>query len=71
MWIFLKVLLLTWSTISLDPQYDCVEYFAGKAEASAALREDGFCVASYDVEYCGKSMDFLQPGGYTFPSCNL
>lgn len=53
----------------MSSQYHMVEYFSGHAQVSAAFREKGMAVASYDVEYCGKPMNFLECGGYAMLSC--
>jgi hypothetical protein len=45
-----------------------VEYFSGKAQVSAAFREAGYSVGSYDYLYNEKGMDFLSPGGFGFQS---
>ena len=53
----------------MDPHYNMVEYFSGRAQVSEAFRELGMSVASYDIEYCGKPMDYLDAGGYAFLCC--
>ena len=59
-----KVLLLLWAEdVDCSPRYGLVEYFAGKAQVSAAFRDRGHRVASYDYEY-GDEMDFLSPAGF-------
>lgn len=58
-----EVLLLLWSGLDLSKQYRVVEYFSGRACVSAALREMGMAVGSYDLDY-GQSMDFLSLGGF-------
>ena len=57
-----EVLLLTWCGYGLEPKYNMVEFFSGHAQVSQAFR-DGLSVASYDIEYDKKSMDFLAEGG--------
>lgn len=64
-----KVLLLFWMGLDLEPSYHVAEFFAGKGEASQAFREAGMLAASYDWEYAGKAMNFLEPGGYAPLSC--
>lgn len=56
-------LLLTWS-YDTSPCFNMVEYFSGKAQVSAAFREAGYSVGSYDYLYNEKGMDFLSPGGF-------
>ena len=58
-----EVLLLTWS-YDTTPVYNVVEFFSGKAEVSAAFREAGYAVGSYDYLYNQRGMDFLSPGGF-------
>ena len=48
----------------MEPHHHMAEVFSGKAEVSAAFRELGKSCVSYDIEYCGKAMDYLEPGGY-------
>lgn len=59
-----EVLLLMWSGVRMEPHHHMAEFFSGKAEVSAAFRELGKSCVSYDIEYCGKAMDYLEPGGY-------
>ena len=66
-----QVLLLLWSGIDVSPRYHMTEYFSGHAQVSAAFRENGMSVASYDVEYCGKPMNFLECGGFAILSGSL
>ena len=61
-------MLLAWSGISMEPEHNVVEYFSGHGQVSAAFREQGQSVASYDITYCGKPMDFLEPGGFSILS---
>lgn len=56
--------MLLWSGYGLEPKFNMVEYFSGHAQVSAAFRECGMSVASYDIEYCSRSMDFLSEGGF-------
>ena len=53
-----------WSGVRMEPHHHMAEFFSGKAEVSAAFRELGKSCVSYDIEYCGKAMDYLEPGGY-------
>ena len=65
LWSLSKVLLLLWSGLETTPRYDLVEYFSGCGKVSQAFRESGRSVASYDIEYSQKSMNFLESGGYS------
>ena len=43
--------------------FDCIELFAGVGNVSAAFRQHGKSVASFDQSYSG-SMDFTSPAGF-------
>ena len=56
---------MLWSQPELG-EWHLVELFSGQGQVSAAFRECGFRVASYDMLQHEKSMDFLSNGGYAF-----
>lgn len=58
-----KVLLLLWSKPDLVG-WHFVELFSGQGNVSAAFKECGFKVASYDMIHGGKCMDFLSDAGF-------
>ena len=57
-----KVLLLQWADMP-SLTFDCIELFAGVGNVSAAFRQHGKSVASFDQSYSG-SMDFTSPAGF-------
>ena len=62
-----QVLLLVWG-YDTTPTHTVCEYFAGAAQVSAAFRDAGHPVASYDFLYHEpheRHMDFLSPGGFS------
>ena len=62
-----QVLLLVWG-YDTTPTHPVCEYFAGAAQISAAFRDAGHPVASYDFLYHEpheRHMDFLSPGGFS------
>ena len=59
----LEVLLLQWTEMP-SMTFDCVELFAGVGNVSAAFRQGGKSVASFDKTYADKSMDINGAAGF-------
>ena len=58
-----EVLLVLWSKHDL-PAFHLVELFSGQGNVSAAFKECGFTVGSYDMITGGKAMNILSDAGF-------